>query len=308
MSKENIVNEIHRNARKNFPRRHVVMKDIDDLWQADLIDMQSVYKDNKNYKYILAVIDTFSKYAWAYPLKLKKKENIIQAFKKLLEAGRIPKNLQTDFGTEFYNKSFKSLVNKYGINHYSTYSTKKASIVERFIRTLKSKIYKQFHLQGSYNWLVGLLDNSIKSYNNKTHRTIGLAPAEVNKNNKKLLQERYKKIQTLRLKKCRMFKLGEFVRISKYKGTFEKGYTPNWSTEIFKIVKVQETNPVTYLLEDANHQPILGSFYSQELQKTKYPNNYLVEKVIKRKKNKLFVKWLGLSSRENCWIDKTNIL
>lgn len=96
MSKDCVVNEIHKNVRKNFPRRHVILKDIDDLWQADLIDMQSFSKYNSHYKYILAVIDAFSKYAWAYPLKYKNKETVTAAFRKLLEQGRVPKNLQTD--------------------------------------------------------------------------------------------------------------------------------------------------------------------------------------------------------------------
>lgn len=105
-----------------------------------------------------------------------------------------------------------------------------------------------------------------------------------------------------------MLKAGDYVRISKYKGIFEKGYTPNWSTEIFKIIKAQNTCPVTYLLEDSRHNPILGAFYKEELQKTKHPEVYLVEKVLKRKGNKVFVKWLGLPNDENSWIDKSNVL
>lgn len=194
MSKESVVNEIHKNARLNFKRRHVVMKDIDDLWQADLVDMQSHSKNNSNNRYILAVIDTFSKYAWAYSLKEKNKVNVTQAFKKLLEAGRIPKNLQTDLGKEFYNNDFKKLILKYNINHYSTYSTKKASIVERFIRTLKNMLYKQFSLQGTYKWSNSLLDKVIKTYNCSIHRTIRMKPIEVNHNNKEIILKKYKNL------------------------------------------------------------------------------------------------------------------
>lgn len=309
MSKEIVINEIHKQARRNFPRRHVVMKDIDDLWQADLIDMQSVSKENYNYNYILTVIDTFSKYGWLYPLKQKSKDHIYEAFRNLFQKGRIPKNLQTDLGTEFYNKKIKSLLDSYKINHYSTFSTKKASIVERFIRTLKGKLYKQFSLQGNYKWKGDVLLNLEKEYNNTKHRTIGIKPNQVNENNKKFILKKYKLMSNNKLsKKKSKFNVGDFVRISKYKGTFEKGYTPNWSTEIFSIFKVQNTNPVTYIIQDARHRPILGSFYSQELQKTKHPNVYLVEKVIKKKGSKLFVKWLGLPSDENSWIDKSKVL
>lgn len=309
MSKETVVNEIHKQARKNFPRRHVIMRDIDDLWQADLIDMQSYSKENNNYKYILAVIDTFSKHAWVHPLKQKNMECITQAFHDLLKTGRIPKNLQTDLGTEFYNNKLKKLLTHYKINHYSTYSVKKACIVERFIRTFKNNLYKKFSLYGNYIWYNNdLFLKIIKTYNNTVHRTIGMKPNQVNQNNKQFLLKKYAEM-SLQTLKCKLkFKKGDYVRISKYKGTFEKGYTPNWSTEIFKINKVNSTNPTTYLLIDARNRPILGSFYTEELQKTKHPDIYLVERVIKKKGNKILVKWLGLPPEENSWIDKSKVL
>lgn len=307
MSKEVVVDEIHKQARKNFPRRHVIMKDIDDLWQADLIDVQSISSVNSNYKYILAIIDTFSKYAWVYPLKQKSKEHITRAFEDLLKQHRVPKNLQTDLGTEFYNKQLKLLLDRYNINHYSTYSVKKASIVERFIRTLKNKLYKQFSMQGNYKWVNGALFNVIKQYNDTVHRTIGLKPSEVNTENKQQILLKYNKTNISKTSKTK-FQVGDPVRISKYKGTFEKGYTPNWSTEIFTIAKIQNTEPITYAIEDSKHRPILGSFYSQELLKPKYPNIYLVEKILKKKGAKLYVKWLGLPSQENSWIDKSEVL
>lgn len=308
MSKADVINEIHKQARVRFKRRTVVMKDIDDLWQADLIDMQMYSKLNNGYNYILVVIDTFSKFTWTYPLKQKNKEQVTKAFEKIVELGRIPLNLQTDRGTEFYNEKFKHLMKKYKINHYSTFSTKKASIAERVIRTLKNKLFKQFSLQGNYRWIDGVLHKIVQEYNHTFHRTIACMPADVNECTKKNVLRRYNKLlhsNTAKSKKNR-FTVGDYVRISKYKGSFGKGYTPNWSTEIFKIIKAQNTCPTTYLLQDANYQPILGAFYEEELQKTKYPNIYLVEKVIKKKGNKVFVKWLGLPDSENSWIDRSN--
>lgn len=310
MSKIDIVNEIHKNVRLNFPRRHVIMKDIDDLWQADLIDMQNIHKQNSNYKYILIIIDTFSKFAWAFPLKRKTKDEVSNAFETLLVQGRSPKNLQTDLGKEFYNEKFKSVVKKFSINHYSTFSTKKASIVERLIRTIKSKLYKTFSLKGNYIWIDNTLNEIIYNYNNTFHRTIGCKPAEINKYNKKTILERYARIQKIDCKssKEKKLKIGDYVRVSKYKGAFEKGYTPNWSSEIFKIINVQKTTPVTYLIEDSRLQPILGAFYGYELQKTMHPHLYLVERILKKKDNKVFVKWLGLPSSENNWINKSDIV
>lgn len=308
MSKIDVINEIHKYARVNFPRRSVEMRDIDDLWQADLIDMQIYSKENLGYRYILVVIDTFSKYAWALPLKSKTKETVCTAFKTIFKKGRKPKNLQTDFGTEFYNDNFKNMTKTYNINHYSTYTTKKASIVERLIRTLKSKLYKEFSLNGKYKWIDGTLDKVVYNYNNTHHRTINLKPCEVNISNKKNILKRYHQQKCKTVNKSSCLREGDFVRISKHKSVFEKGYTPNWSTEIFKISKVNKTNPITYLIKDSRDQPILGVFYTEELQKTKHPDIYLVEKVLKRKGNKVFVKWLGLPSVENSWIDKTNVV
>lgn len=104
------------------------------------------------------------------------------------------------------------------------------------------------------------------------------------------------------------FRVGDLVRISKNRHIFEKGYTPNWTTEIFKIRKVQKTNPVTYLLKDYQNDPIKGGFYEVELQKAKYPDTYLIEKVIRKKGNQLYVKWLGFDTTHNSWIPETDML
>lgn len=310
MSKEQIVNEIHKPARKNFIRCHVILKGIDDLWQADLIDMSNIKIFNKSYTFILVVIDCFSKYAWTVPLKTKSKEEVTNAFQEVLQnSQRHPTNLQTDMGKEFYNVHFHNLMKSYNINHYSTYSTKKASIVERLIKTLKCKLYKYFHLNGSYKWIGHVLPSVVSHYNSTKHRTIKFKPNEVNKSNeifvmKNIIKSYIRKNDSGQSK----FRVGDHVRISKYKKCFQKGYTPNWSTEIFVINKVNDTNPVTYRIEDQRKQPILGLFYEQELQKTENPGIYLIEKVIKTKGNNLFVKWLGLSDTENSWINKKSIV
>lgn len=309
MSKQDIVNEIHKAARRNFYRRSTVIKEIDDLWQADLMDLQKYSKFNKGYKYILVVIDALSKYVWTIPLKLKAKNCVTIAMQNILsKSGRKPKNLQTDLGTEFYNDNFKQLVKKYKINHYSTYSIKKASIVERVIRTIKSRLYKLFSLHGQYQWFGINLDSVVQHYNNTIHRITKFKPRDVNKFNEVLVRSNIIRMQKQKLSPRFKFNVGDHVRISKYKGEFYKGYTPNWSTEIFRVVKVNQTNPETYQIEDKHKQLILGSFYGYELQKTKFPDIYLIEKVLKRKGNKLFVKWLGLSNEENSWIDKTELV
>lgn len=304
--KQDIVRELHKPARKNFKRRRIIIKGLDDLWQADLADFKLYARDNRGYKYILVIIDSFSKYLWTVALKSKTATEVRDAMEKLLKtSSRLPKNLQTDAGSEFFNKLFQALMKKYHINHYSTFSVIKASIAERVVRTLKEKLYKEFSLRGKFNWL-SILDNVTNEYNTTKHHTIGRKPKDVTKRNEKvLLQSVY---NHPKIAGKRKFSINDMVRISKYKSIFDKGYTPNWSTELFKVVKVQLTNPTTYLLEDTNSRPILGAFYEQELQRVKHKDAYLVEKVIRRKGSNMLVSWLGLPHSENSWVKKTNIL
>lgn len=167
MTKRQIVEEIHRYARKNFERRKYSIRGIADTIQADLIDMQQFKGNNRGYRYILIAIDVFSKRAYAQPLKDKTAKSTINAMEKILiQVGQRIRNLQTDDGTEFFNSAMKRLLNRYGdVNHYTTYSVKKASIVERLIRTIKRKLYMQFSLNGSYKWYT-IFENVIDTYNN----------------------------------------------------------------------------------------------------------------------------------------------
>lgn len=307
MSKLQVVKELHKFARKNFARRRFIQKGLDDTWQIDLIDMQKHSRDNNGYKYILICIDTFSKYAWGRPLKTKTADDVTKAMEKILSEGdggaRIPKNIQSDDGKEFFNSKFGALMKQYAINHYSTYSVMKASIVERLIRTLKHWMWQEFSLNGSYKWLKPF-EEIVQRYNSKKHSTTGVTPASINKSNAAELLHRV--YNNIKIKPQAKFKVGDNVRISKYKSLFDKGYTGNWGVEVFKISHIQTTYPTTYLLEDSKGEPILGSFYEQELQSVKYPDVYLIEKVLKRKGNKVYVKWLGLN--EKSWINKKEIV
>lgn len=166
MTKKQIVKEIHRYARQNFERRKYSMRGIADTLQADLADMQQFKQENHGYRFILIVIDVFSKIAYAEPLKDKTGKSVTEAMEIILkQVGQRVRNMQTDFGTDFYNTNMKRLFAKYNINHYSTYTVKKSSIVERVIRTIKEKLFRQFSLQGSYKWHT-ILKKIIHIYNN----------------------------------------------------------------------------------------------------------------------------------------------
>lgn len=304
MSKLQVVRELHRDARKNFQRRRCVIRGIGETLQADLIELPL----DRGKKYCLTAIDIFSKMAYARPLKSKTGQEVAKAMESVLvQTNRSIRNLHVDMGKEFYNTHMTKLMEKYRINRYSTFSTKKAAIVERFNRTLKKKIYMQFNMNGNYKW-VDILPELVYDYNTTKHRTIKMAPNEVDSENEQEL------LNTVYDYKCKIsnsssnrFKVGDRVRLSKYKHMFEKGYLPSWTTEIFTIAKVKKTNPTTYLLVDYKGDPIQGCVYAEEMQLTKQPNVYLVEKILRKGDNKVYVKWLGFGSEHNSWIDKNDV-
>lgn len=308
--RKRVVEELHKTARRNFPRRQTVVKGIHDLYQADLVEMKPYSRINKGYNYILTVIDCFSKVASAVPLKNKSGKSITEGMKHVLNGiGKRVKNLQTDDGTEFFNQDFSELMKKNNINHYSTFSEKKAAIVERFNRTLKSAMYKRFSERGSYVWH-DILAELVKEYNEKKHRTIGMKPIEVNKANESLVLKRIKKNTKPALDKKPPYKfsIGQNVRISKYKHVFAKGYLPNWTNEVFTVHRVQPTIPETYILRDSKGNLLHGGFYGHEMLKSKTGNVYLVEKVLKKRGDNLLIRWLGFDKSEDTWINKKDLL
>lgn len=305
-----IVDELFKPARKKFKRRRVVIKGLDDLWNADLAEFGEYVRENRGYKYVLVVIDSFSKYLWTRALKSKTGEEVTRAMADILDnsAGRIPSHLQTDWGKEFYNVKFRALMNKHLIKHYSTYSVIKSSFAERVIRTLKERLYKAFYLHGSHKW-INILENITDAYNATIHSTTNLRPKDISKENEaEVMKSTYNaSVYKHAGSNLGKFHVGDIVRISREKHIFVKGYRVRWSTELFKIKKVQYTEPLTYLIEDMQGNPILGAFYEKELQLTRSPEIYLVEKVLRRKNGKLFVKWLGLPKEHNSWIKSSDI-
>lgn len=307
-ARRSIADELHAPARRRFPTRAVEVKGVNDLYQADLVEMIPYSKFNKGYKYLLTMINCFSKVAYAFPLKNKSGLEVANALEPILNTDRM-NHLQTDAGLEFYNSHVTRLMKKYGINHYSTNSDKKASIIERFNRSLKELMYRKFTEVGNYKW-IHILPSLLKEYNGRKHRTIGMAPIEVNKRNETVVRRNINKNRQKYKPKDKKieFKVGDKVRISKYKKIFDKGYLPNWTNEIFTVHSVQPTIPINYKLKDYRNNVIAGSFYGHELKKTKLGDVYLVEKVIRKKGDKVYVKWKGFDGTHNSWINKTELL
>jgi Integrase core domain len=268
--------------------------------------MQEWNYQNKGFRYMLNVIDTFSRYAWSIPLKDKKGLTVVKAFKQIVkQSGRICKHIWVDKGKEFYNKNMDEWLQENNINRYSTYGEHKSAVVERFNRTLKEIMWKRFTAENTRNW-IDMLDKLLHEYNNRRHSTIGMTPvkASLKENEMKVIQTNINKIKVIPLSKPK-FKVGDKVRMSRVKGIFEKGYLPNWSEEVYTIEKVKKTTPITYIIKDSLGEVIQGSFYNEELQKTSQ-EIYRIEKVIRKKKidgvEHAFVKWNGYSTKHNQWI------
>ena len=205
--------------------------------------MQLISKYNKGIRYLLCVIDLFSRYAWVIPLKNKKRETIVEGFQKILNSSnRKPNKIWVDHGSEFYNNKFKSFLKENEIEMYSTFNGGKSVVAERFIKTLKNKIYKHMTTTGK-NVYFNDLDDIVKKYNNTVHSSTKMKPKDVP-------DDSFVEYSEETNKKSPKFKVGDNVRISKYKNIFAKGYTPNWSEEVFVVNKVQNTVPWTYLIND----------------------------------------------------------
>ena len=267
---QQLADELHKPITRNFQKRSVVSNGIDDIWAADLVEMQKFSKWNKGIKYLLMVIDVFSKYGWIRGLKDKKTETVSKAFDDIFKSKRKPQMLWTDKGSEFISKHFKDFLKSKGIKLYHTENEEKSSVVERWNKTMKNRMWKMFTVNNNtvyWNKIEKLVDN----YNNAKHSSIKMTPVEASKkkNESKVWSNLYGESIYFKPGKSK-FVVGDRVRISKYKRkVFDKGYTPNWTEEIFVIDKVLPTKPVTYRIVDLMGEEIKGSFYNQELQKTK---------------------------------------
>ena len=257
-----------------FRRQRIIPLYKDETWSADLIDKSSPSKYNNNYKFILTVIDIFTKYAWAIPLKNKSGLSITNGFKIVLKEHqqgesepRKPEKLWVDRGSEFYNKTFKSLVKEYETKLYSTYSDLKAVFIERFNRTLLHIISKPMFINGDGNW-VNILNDAVVIYNN-VHLTINMTPVDASNNPDKVKYTfSFKNIKGKPGYAQPKLKVGDYVRNADKRNIFSKGYTSNWNRELFKVNEVLKTQPPTYKIEDINGEIIEGKYYEQELLKS----------------------------------------
>lgn len=265
----------HKPVRHRFPRRHYNVRNIDDVWEVDLVDLRSIKDYNDGYTYLLVIIDVLSKFAWVEPLYDKTAVSVAKAFTRVLHpkrsSGRSPICLQSDRGKEFTGSAFQTLLKKKNIQFRTVRNPDvKAAVVERFNRTLKERMWRYFTHTREKRY-VDVLQNIIHAYNHALHTGIKMTPASVTLHTaaraRANLMQRYKDPKRSGTPK---YEVGDVVRISCAKAAFAKGYKGNWSNELFKVHRVSlSRQPFVYILRDFNDEEIDGFFYEPELSRVR---------------------------------------
>lgn len=305
---------LHKPSRNKFPRNRIVVTAVDEQWQADLVDLKHLSRFNSGHKYILTVIDILSKYAWAKPIKLKTPENIIVTFNNIFK-NRKPTKLQTDKGKEFKNRKFLEFLRKESVRFFTSNNEDiKCSVVERFNRTLKNKMFRYFTAKNTKKY-IDVLQDLIKSYNHSRHRSTKFRPADITLENQDVaFKNIYGVSDVSKLqKKRRPDDEKSHVRLRLQKKVFDKGYKPLWTEEIFQtLVGLPKQDKVLYKVSDSIGTPIEGTFYEHEIQKVKKPDTFTVEKILRRRtkngKVEYFVKWLGYSDKFNSSVPASDVM
>ncbi|XP_031552318.1 uncharacterized protein LOC116289512 [Actinia tenebrosa] len=325
--------QIHRPARRNYPRRPFVVFSMDEQWQMDLSDMTWDKPANDGMGWILFVVDVLSRYCWVRPLKRKTGEETARGIREIFEEvaqdpdkkHTLPRTVYVDNGSEFYNKDVKDLFASCPLppKLMSGESTTKAAIVERLQRTLKGRLWKYFYENGTRRW-VDVIGPLTDSYNHQRHGTLKQSPASVHRGNEgevwKKLYGEYGPERGARqkLKGPYKFNLGDVVRISRQTTIFDKGYLPQWSEEWFKIRARDPGPPAYYRLMDYDGEDILnGTFYEEELLKVEDEEikhmRYRIEKILQRRTDpatgrpQVLVKYQGWPEKYANWIDERQV-
>ena len=314
---------MQRAVQRQFTRNRVIATGIDDQWDADLMDMTKYAKYNDNVRFILLAIDVFSKYVWLRPLQNKSGQVVAEAFQDILLEERSPGRIRTDKGQEFRAKAVQKVFKAEDIHHFVTQNEVKANIAERAIKTLRSKIQRFITYKQNYRYIDNLQDFA-GSYNKTHHRSIGMAPENVDKEDEvavwwKLYWPKKTPTATQKEKtyvpKPYKFNIGNHVRLSHLRHVFSREYDEKWTGEVFVIKdRYMRGGLPIYKLKDFHGNEIKGSFYQNELQKVTIKEDQLwkVEKILKtRKRNgqtQHLVRWLYWPKDFDQWINDKDLV
>ena len=287
---------------------------INQTWEIDLNDMSSYARFNKGYRHILTVIDIFSRQAAARALKSKKQEVVVEAMKDIFETSGVkPKLIQSDLGGEFVGAKFRTFLKEHGVAYRNVRNQVKGSIIERFNRSIKQRIIRALDHKNSFDW-VSILPQVLTAYNKASHRSLnGRAPNDITSQNAyNVWKENYLKHMSTRqpFSKPKFYK-GDYVRISKHKKVFDKGYTQSYSTEVYLLhTSFVFRGVCVYLLSSLTQKEILdGYFYEHELTRVFYIPEafYKIESVLDHRvrpdgQSESFVTFQGWNKSHASWI------
>ena len=273
---EDLSNELNKPVINKFERKKVIINHIDEVHSCDLVDMTKYSRINKGYKYIFTNIDIFSKYAWSFPIKSKKIQDIKPCFQKIFKE-RKHFYIWSDQESAFFSKEILKFFEHSNVKIYYTHSNLKAVIIERFNKSLRELMMKEFVKNNNTIWY-NILPNLIKTYNNRYHHTIKMKPIDVNKSNEKHIKNTiYSYNITSKIPK---FKINYIIRISlKRRQLFDKrSGNIKWSEELFKIYEINKSNVITYKIEDLNNEIVKGIFMKKSFKKQKILQENIVLK------------------------------
>ncbi|XP_071151810.1 uncharacterized protein [Mytilus edulis] len=320
-------------VKRRIKRVKIIVSEPYEQYDADLMDVSNIQKYNNKTRFLLVVIDIFTRFLWIYPLKNKFGKTVADAFEKIFKHGKIPLKVSTDAGTEFKNKNLKRVFKKYDIYHhvYLNSDSSKASIAERVNLTFRRMMFRYFTKHRTYSYL-NVIQNLVASYNATPHRSLNnTAPKDVNEKNKydlwaymyiktppKEKRIREKK-ETLKVQRKRgkqfHFKINDMVRLSHLKKPFQRAYQQQWTSEIFKIYRrFLIHGKIFYKVQDFLDKEVVGNFNYTELQRVKKEADALwfVEKVLKwRRRNgqrEGYVKFQDWDKRFCQWIPERDIV
>jgi hypothetical protein len=315
---------LHRRAVRRYPTLPTLAPGLHTEWQADLAILDRLSRQNRGYKYLLVCIDALSRQIFVEPVKTKSAPDMVKAFEKIFSrVGHLPWKLKTDQGKEFMAKQVQEYFSRNEIQHFCMLNPKfHAGMAERANRTIKERLYRLFTERQTQNW-IGVIQKIVNSINHTINRSIGMRPVDVNFENAETLRRKLeqKAIEKFKNKSdLGKFKVGDRVRIEKHKHIFQKGYTPNFTNEIFIIDQVRDKvpyQPITYRIRDREGEIIKGKFYSSDFSRIRKKETntemplYDIEKILKNRKKDdveyLFVKWKGYGPEYNSWIPSSEL-
>lgn len=317
---------LHRAVKRTFKRNRVIVEGINRQFDADLADMSSMAKQNNGIKFLLIIIDVFSRYLHVVPLKSKTGKDVLNGFEQVFKSVK-PHCLRTDKGSEFTNRIVQRYFEEQGVHHFVTQNEPKANYAERVIRTLKTRLVKYFTHKQSLRY-VDVLPEFVKSYNDSVHTSIGMAPSLVNTDNERAVfwyqyLPKVKKPHHSKKKRTKkttgeplyVFAVGDHVRLIHLKRTFMREYDETYTGEVFKITQrfSRQGLPI-YRVADLAGEDLSGTFYQTELQKINVDDDQIwkIDKVLRTRKRKghekeMLVRWLYFPPKFDSWVKESDL-